>query len=647
MWPSVWKKSKKLNCSVKEHRYDIQEKQAKFSCLFAVNTTWNKALATIAGIALLTTITPFSLSAWAQLAPNLPDTTTINSTQQVTGQNTTENRNQKDVLDEDTPNTEAQIDRDSTMDDDTYTSEESGGEVSFVLEELAVTGVHNLEGSLLEEKLSAWVGKKVTYNDLLKIAADITEVYKQNGYVTSRAFIPPQEIENGIAQVTVVEGRIDDIEITGNKYVNNKFINKRLHQKSGDILHIGMLEKDLVTLKNTSLFKNVHATLKAGDEVGTSDVVLEMEDQFPIHVSLGVDNFGRDNIGVYRPSLTVSHNNLLGKGDQLTGNVTLASRTRSVVAQYNYPLNSKGWTAGGMYAYSKVIIDQNNKPINDITGRTHRFQLNTNFPIFKSKDETLNISGGVSGYLVDSMVYLDVDKSYQRPFSLRTRPVSPVDLGGRSIKSIFHVRGVPDQEYATVRGITTNISTVKQDKYGRSILQSSMTNGLDLFGGNQSFIKFNGDLTRIQDLSHGLIGVFKAQGQWTPNRLPGMEQMQVGGANTIRGYNEGLLTGDKGYLVSAELRYPIKWGPDWLKNKFQGLVFVDHGRVFITNEDYPRAINGTLAVGNSGYITGYGVGLRGALNKYVSGRFDLGFVTNRDVGHPDMRAHFSLNSTLF
>lgn len=648
----MWKTNRNCHCPDAGQNTDIVAKSTQITTDFAGFSAafFNRNVAHSLTLASLTFTLLLSgaSSAYAQLGQSLPDSSTINSTQQVTGQYTQGNQSQKDVLDEEAEDdTEADIDTAGEESDTDSETSDAGEAVSFVLEELEVRGVFTLDGSLLEEQISSWVGKRVTYNDLLLIAADITKVYKQNGYVTSRAYIPPQEIENGIAIVEVVEGKIDDIEITGNKYVSNKFIQKRLNQESGDVLHIGMLEEDLVTLKNSSLFKNVHATLKAGNEPGTSDVVLDMQDKFPISVSLGVDNFGRSNIGIYRPSLTVTHNNLTGHGDQLLTNVTLASRTRSIVSQYNYPLNTKGWTLGGMYAYSKVLINQNNKPINDITGRTHRFQLNTNFPIYKSKDESLNVNGNVSAYLVDSMVYLDIDKQYQRPFSLRTNPVSPVDLGGRSIKSIFHVRGIRDQENAAVRGVTSGITAVKQDKLGRTILQSTMTNGLDLFGGNQSFIKFNGDVTRIQDLTHGVIGVFKAQGQWTPNRLPGMEQMQLGGANTIRGYNEGLLTGDKGYMLSAEVRYPIKWGPSWFKNKFQGLAFVDHGRLFITNEDYPRAINGTLAVGNSGYITGYGLGLRGSINKYLSGRFDLGFVTNRDQGKPDLRAHFSLNSTLF
>jgi hemolysin activation/secretion protein len=97
------------------------------------------------------------------------------------------------------------------------------------------------------------------------------------------------------------------------------------------------------------------------------------------------------------------------------------------------------------------------------------------------------------------------------------------------------------------------------------------------------------------------------------------EQFAVGGADSVRGYNQSQFLGDDGVNVSLEARFsPLRKNFD----KFQVAVFADHGTVTLK----------TPAAGQSKTqnITGLGVGLRANLPHDLSVRADLGFhVSNR------------------
>ena len=498
----------------------------------------------------------------------------------------------------------------------------------FMLQEIVINGVTVLTAEELTEKFAPWIGKEVTFNDLLKIAGDITTIYKEKGYITSRAVVPPQKVENGAVQIIVQEGRIGKINLEGNKFTRDRFILGRVDLKEGDVFRLEALEKDMVRLNDQGVIDRAHATLKRGEEPGTSDIGLEVTDHRPYHLNLSFDNQGRDAVGLYRTSISASHENFLGVGDSIAGNVVLASRTTAVSGQYRYPLTRSGkWGVSGSYLFSKVKIrdeiesfDANGrKTLLEITGKTQRFGVVTDFPILETDDGRWKLTGDTGLYWTDSMVYLN----------------------GVEIKHFQKAGSGQKPSFPVVNTISSGLNLNEQDKTGRTVVRAGMTNGIGWMNGNTAFAKWNLDATRIQGgLPYGLLAVGKAQTQFSTGRLPGIEQMQIGGANSVRGYTEGLLSGDVGYLFSGELRVPLHGMPEKIKKNWVGLLFVDHGAVYIAGNDTARG-----ATGKPGYLTSYGVGIRGQINQYLQAQSDMGFVWQYE--RRSVRAHFKISSQLF
>jgi hemolysin activation/secretion protein len=171
---------------------------------------------------------------------------------------------------------------------------------------------------------------------------------------------------------------------------------------------------------------------------------------------------------------------------------------------------------------------------------------------------------------------------------------------------------------------------------------SDFHTGIDTFRGKEKFFKYTGNIIRLQKLGKGTLLILKAATQIADDALPSAEQFTIGGAYSVRGYPEGLLCGDNGYLFSSELRFPIMLLPKeiWnlkLRENIQGVLFAETAGAFEVGH-----------INVSQTLSSVGVGVRARLTKYLSGRVDYGFgLVNRESNQPAARLHFGVESNPF
>ena len=113
------------------------------------------------------------------------------------------------------------------------------------------------------------------------------------------------------------------------------------------------------------------------------------------------------------------------------------------------------------------------------------------------------------------------------------------------------------------------------------------------------FSKWNLNFVRIQSLTtnNSLHLTFSAQGANT--NLDSSEKMTAGGPYTVRAYDMGAVSGDTGYLGTAEFRYNLG---RILYGQWKALAFVDSAHVSVNK-------NAWVAGTNSATLSGAGVGL--------------------------------------
>ena len=161
------------------------------------------------------------------------------------------------------------------------------------------------------------IGKYVTFEDLQMLVNDFNYAYALKGYVTARAFLPPQTIEDGIVRINLVEGTVGDITVEGNKWTKDSYIKNRISAKSGELFEISLLEQDILKFNRYNDRIKLKANLAKGKETATTDINLQAKEKNPFHVVALMDNAGRKTIGELRGGLMLSADSLFGQRDRL------------------------------------------------------------------------------------------------------------------------------------------------------------------------------------------------------------------------------------------------------------------------------------------------------------------------------------------
>ena len=460
--------------------------------------------------------------------------------------------------------------------------------------------------------------KEATAEDINNMISLINAQYIKKGIVTARAFIEEGSLNDGVLKIELMEAHIGKLEISGNKYNRTWFLRSQLTNKDGDLFNLNTLQKDLNTFNRNARSVKMRAELKPGEKYGTTDVKMVAEESFPYHLSSSFDNFGRDTTGEHRGGLVASSDSLIGFQDRLSVAFNMSRSSSNPYVDYSIPVNRRGTRIGVSYMYGKSEISLDNNTGFDLT----------------AKSRTL------SGYLTHPLI--DTSKG---KLNLNT-----------SVNSKNSHADISDITYSKYKGRSVAVGLGGNYNLNKSVLYASsyLTSGViedHIKDEEHSFSKMNADLYYIHYLPSSIISTFKAGGQYSPDNMAYLEQYQIGGISSVRGYSEGVLMAPSAYYTSLEMLFPIPFLPETInvpckkdatfriKDSIKFATFIDHGAVFY--HDRPTE--------KENFLLSAGVGLRFALSKYISARFYVGFpLMNKKTYHEsDAAFHFDIIAVPF
>lgn len=502
--------------------------------------------------------------------------------------------------------------------------------LEFVLKGVAFDGNKTFSTEKLNSFAQPLIGKTVNYEEITKLAANITEAYKAEGYITSLAYIAPQNIQNGILKITVLEGKVGDIKVKGNKWTKESYYKDIVFNqndiKQGEIFNINNLKESMVDINGNSYLKG-KVYIDKGSAQGTTDLNLDIKDRVPLGFNVGWDNQGRDLIGVQRAVIGVTDYNVTGFGDTLGANVTLADGTTGVGTNYLAPINKHGTRLQLGYSYSDVELGGIYKPAK-IEGSSSFYQIGVLHPIFKNDRFNITTDMGFDFRASDTTALNNISlNKYQTRVLRNGLNLEENDSTGRWISRL-------------------------QTNFGVPILGGQSSNSHSL--ADSSFFKFNANLIRVQYLPKNFTGIARGSAQFASQALYGSENLQLGGQYTVRGFENGVLLGDDGFCFSLEARHPVPYLKDFnlpywkdktvrvpLKNRVHYAAFYDFG--------FAKLIHQGLNTNYTNYIQALGVGLRINVTKALTANLDFGFPLGKDRydGQDALKFHFSLSTNLY
>lgn len=436
--------------------------------------------------------------------------------------------------------------------------------------------------------LAPYEGKTLSLADLMEAVAAINRIYAGKAMPTARAFLPPQEIKDGVVRIRLVEARVGEIRLGQATQVTPDFVRARMSLAGGDLMSVPDLEKDLVRF-NRLHDVQLRAGVQAGKATGTTDVLLEAVEPKRYQFSLFADNAGRYTVGENRLGFMARALGLTGRGDNLLFTAVTGDGNDSYYLGYSTPLNNRDIKLDVSYSRGNIEVVEGAFVPLDVTGQSQDFTVGLSLPVVVEGQRLRNLYGRLS-----------LKESISESANITTQDL---DL------AVFTL-GLSGEHQLETYAWTYDIN---------------LNQGLRDLGGDASFTALRANAAWLKRLSTRSQIILRGNLQLSPTELlPGAEQFQLGGSASVRGYSESLLSGRNGYLMSAEWRYALQNAEEILTKTpdaplFTGLVFLDHGGAF------PYRPSPLKDATSQDFLTGIGVGLQADWKSRVSARVTLGW----------------------
>jgi hemolysin activation/secretion protein len=475
--------------------------------------------------------------------------------------------------------------------------ETSGNNIStekqFVLKRVVVDVPNLYNPTILFDMDSDYIGRMVSFADLNVIAQRVTKKYREDGYIFSRAILPPQKIIDGVVHLRAIEGRIIHISIVGHYSDRNGLIEKiangidREHAaNANDIERHLLLINDLPGITAKSF-------IKPSAEAEGGDLIIDVEEK-SIEGSVGVDNRGSDFLGPYRGTAVAAFNDIFGLHDRTTFRTIDTPNTRELKfgdITHEEQIGDSGAKITARAAFTSTnpggsISDQ------EITGDSQMYDLEALYPLVRSRQTNFNLVAGVNA--IDSTTDVEgLQTADDRVRSVRA---------GTRFDLTDQYMGVNQFEVMATQGITGLGAT--PDGLGRSRVN-----------GQEDFLMGDVTATRVQQLPDLWSLMLSGTGQASDHPLPASEQFSLGGPTYGRAFDTGEVTGDDGYAGVAELRYGGPIENNMILQSYQAYTYIDYGRV----------LNQDTVVGefSSDSLTSAGLGVRVNMQYGLSGYAEL------------------------
>ena len=458
----------------------------------------------------------------------------------------------------------------------------------IVVGAVRVDGATALPPSAFAPVAAEYAGRSLSSEDLTALATDVANVARSAGFGLATAWVPEQNITNGVLRVILDEGRIDEVEVRGD---GADLVRRHLAPlATGRPVRTAELERQLLLADDVTGIQLGKAKLVRR---GGRNVLSVPVGRDRVQVWASVDNWGSKTVGPVRARLTADVSGLLADDDRVTisGMVTPLQPEEFRMARlaYSKMLGSSGaeLTIGGYVAHSE--------PGGALAGRD-----------IKARSA-------------------EIEASFRYPF-LRSRAASlwgSLELRIRDSEQTQADVLVRDDRLSTV---SASAFAVTRHENSRTRARVSLVQGLDLFGATQdgdplaSRIDGSARFSKIelwgefeQRFGHGLSLLAQIEAQVSNRPLLSSEEMGLGGRYFGRAWDYREFSGDKGIAGSLELRFDTNRLPGPATGA-QLYAYVDGGSVDNDEDGY-----------GGGSLASAGGGVRIWLWKTLEADFGIGF----------------------
>lgn len=484
----------------------------------------------------------------------------------------------------------------------------------------------------LSQIVSEFVGKPVTFAQLIQAANKVTELYVQRGYITSGAYIPRQEIEAGIVKIQVLEGSLEEIEVNIAKgRLNPDYVRSRIAIATEKPLNVNRLQEALQLLQGDPLIDSLSAELSAGTRPGTNTLTVTVTGADTFNVTLKLDNNRNPSIGSFQRGIEISEANLFGIGDGIRFAYYNTDGSDRFEGGYTIPVNPYNGTVSFNFAIADNKIVEPPFDRLDIEVDSLDFDLTYRQPVFRKATA-------------------EASQELALSFTAARRESESKLLGVRYPVFV----GADEEGKTRVSALRFAQEWTQRSRQDVFSARSQFSVGLDLFDAtvndrepDSRFFAWRGQLLYLRllgeatgDPAVGPTLLLRSDIQLAASSLLPFEQFGYGGQATVRGYRQDVLLTDNGIGASAEARLPIARFPG-VRGVLQLAPFIDFGAGWNADGNNP----------STNTLVGTGLGLLLEMGDNFRARLDWGIplvdIDSGDRTWQENGVYFQLEYNLF
>ncbi len=181
---------------------------------------------------------------------------------------------------------------------------------SFPIRSYEISGNSLLPTTVIQSVLQPFTGEAIDFDTIRKGLAALQLEYRARGFATVSLNLPPQTLTNGIVHVQVIEGRLVEINVTGNRWFDTNNVRRALPGLRTNIFLNSKLFQQELDVANANRDRQIYPQILPGPEPGTSAVLLKVKDQIPLHGRFELNNLALPGTPELRGNATLQYNNL-------------------------------------------------------------------------------------------------------------------------------------------------------------------------------------------------------------------------------------------------------------------------------------------------------------------------------------------------
>jgi len=444
----------------------------------------------------------------------------------------------------------------------------------------------------LQATVQDFIGKTQDFDGLNEAAGRVQRYYRERGFFLAVAYLPAQQISNGIVEISVLEGRIGtvDVQLPPNSRLRNSFARGILdaHLQPGDLITEEGLERPLLLLRDLPGVDLTSALGPNKDRQGAADLNVKVQEEERRYSGyIDADNSGNRFTGDFHGGLNANIDNFTGYGDVFSfRGFTSDGGMNFGRAAWVVPVGHRGTRVGLSYTAFNYRLGRDFKAL-QAHGDGTVATIYALHPFVRTRNANFLVQGAVEEKRLNDFIDSTGAVENRRVTNMKLGAIGDFRdsalSGGLNSYSANYTAGNlaigPDPIYAADQAVGTGLNTAG------------------------TFSKLNFDYRRLQRVSESWNLLLAYSAQAAGKNLTASEKFSLGGPNAVRAYPVGEAPGDSGFFFSAEMRYAIPkfaiWGGDVSLS-----TFYDMGAVRV-NQVQPSA---NTAVNNRA-IAGAGFGV--------------------------------------